>query len=101
MAQGASHSGSAAAFRRDAEYDAFEWRSNDAAVVQAGRQKLMQLKLSAFGQRSAVVWANLELLPDGVRLPWRKPSKYHAGYAWFSRNLGDLVPLVLGFGRPM
>ena len=87
--------GGMAGFRKGAKCEVFEWRSDDTAVVAAGRAKLLERKMAAVGHKTAVLWEKQEDLPDGVRLVWRKPVTHAAGYAWFCRNSGELVRSVL------
>ena len=87
--------GGMAGFRKDSKCEVFEWRSDDTAVLAAGRSKLLERKMAAVGHKTAVFWEKQEDLPDGVRLFWREPCSYAAGYAWFVRNLGLLVRSVL------
>ena len=83
-----------ARFRHGGKCEVFEWRSDDTAVVTAGRAKLLERKMAAVGHKTAVLWEHQEDLPDGVRLVWREPVTYAAGYAWFIRTLGQLVRSV-------
>ena len=86
-------------FRHGGKCAVFEWRSDDTAVLAAGRAKLLERKLAAVGHKTAVLWESQEDLPDGVRLEWRQPVTYAAGYGWFARTLGDLVRSVLVGGE--
>ena len=81
-------------FRHGGKCEVFEWRTDDTAVLAAGRAKLLERQLASVGHKTAVLWEKLEDLPDGVRLVWRQAVGYEAGYAWFVRTLGDLVRSV-------
>ena len=82
-----------ALFRQQSLFEFFEWTTDDAAVLAAGRAKILERRLAAGGHKTAIDWDDLTQLPAGVRLRWRTPCKYPAGYQWFTRVLGDLVPL--------
>ena len=44
------------------------------------------------GVRKAVDWSTEKKLSDGLHLVWKDPQTYNAGYAWWVRQIGSLVP---------
>ena len=71
---------------------AFAWHSKSPRAVDVAKAMVarQRAKRQSPADLDSVVW-----LPDGVQLTWCAPCNYHAGYAWFTRLLGE-IPAVHG-----
>ena len=69
-------------------YAGFSWHSSDESIVEASKPLIAQVQ--AKGGKTAVSWSGSQWVGTGVYLPWKEPSTYAAGYAWFLRRLGSL-----------
>ncbi len=70
----------------------FSWHTKCRKALQQARMALAEVQEK--GGKSAVVWDGLAPLDDGFYLPWKVPTKFRAGYSWFTRQLGALVDEV-------
>ena len=70
-------------------YGAFRWRSSDIDVVASSRSVVTEKK----GTRGFKCdWKSLVEHPDGYELSWHQPVTWRAGYAFWNRLFGHLVP---------
>ena len=72
-------------------FKSFSWHSSNPALVEAADLIIERLKDKA-GVRKAVDWSTKQKLSDGLHLVWKDPQNYNAGYAWWVRQIGSLVP---------
>ena len=68
----------------------YSFRSNDTEVAKKAKARLEHILANA---RQPPPFERVEKLADGALwMPWTRDASYNAGYAWFVRQLGDLVP---------